>query len=63
MRGSGLRLCQERVRLDIWLLRKSGEVLKKAVQGGDGLTAPGGIQEVCGCGIQGHGLMGMVGMG
>ena len=28
-------------------LKKNGEVLEQATQGGDGVISPGGVQEVC----------------
>jgi len=33
-----------------FLLRKSGEALEWAAQGGGGVTVPGGVQEACTCG-------------
>ena len=36
------------------LLRKSSEALAQAAQGGDGVTIPGGVQEPCRCGTEGH---------
>jgi len=45
------------------LLWKSGEALEQAAQGGDGVTVPGGIQEICRYGTEGHSLMSMVVMG
>ena len=38
---------------------EGGEVLEQAVQGSDGLTVSGGVQETCSCGPKGHGLVGM----
>jgi len=38
-----------------FLLRKSGEALAQAAQGGGGVTVPGGVQELCECGSEGHG--------
>ena len=40
-----------------------GEALAQAAQGGGGITVPGGVQETCGCGTEGCGSVGMVGMG
>ena len=54
-RGSGLIL--EKLNL-----RKSSNALEQAAQGGDGVTTPG-CEELCDCGTEGHGLVGMVGMG
>ena len=34
-----------------------------AAQGGDGITVPGSVQEMWRCGIEGHGVEGMVKMG
>ena len=34
-----------------------------AAQGGGAVTVPGGVQEACRCGFEGHGLVGVVGMG
>jgi len=50
-------------------LRKSSETLKQTTQRGGGVTVPGGLQEVCGCGTEGHVVTGrsgdklMVGLG
>jgi len=43
------------------LLRKSGDALKQVAQGDGSLSDPGGVQEACGCGTEGRGLVGMVG--
>jgi len=46
-----------------WIFGKfllSGNTLEQAGQGIDGVTIPGGFQETCRCGTQGHGLVGMV---
>jgi len=64
-RGNGLKLHQGRFRLDIWkkfLLRKSDEVLEQAAKGRGVVIVPAGVQEPCGCGTEGHGLVGIVGM-
>ena len=37
------------------LLRKSGEAVVQAAQGGGGVTISGGVQEMCGCGTEGRG--------
>jgi len=37
------------------ILIKSGEAVAQAAQGGDGVTVPGDVQELCGCGTEGHG--------
>ena len=37
------------------LLRKSGEAVAQAAQGGGGVTVPGGVPEPCGCGTEGRG--------
>ena len=34
--------------------------LEQAAQESSGLTEPGGSQEMCECGTEGHGLVGMV---
>lgn len=34
-----------------FFLRKNGEVLELAAQGGGGVTVPRGVQEGCRCGI------------
>ena len=63
---SNLNLSWCSFRLDIrekLLLRKSGEVLEQTVQGGGGVTDPGGVEEKGECGTEGHCLMGLVGMG
>ena len=46
-----------------FILQKSGNALEQASQGGDGVTIPGGVQEMCRCGTKGHGLVHRVGMG
>jgi len=43
------------VQVGKFLLRKSGDALEQAAQGGGGVTVPGGVQEPCGCGSEGHG--------
>ena len=62
-RGNGLKFYQGTVRLSVRkkLLRRSGAALAQAAQGGGGVTVPQGVQEPCGCGIEGHVLVGMVG--
>ena len=48
MRGNVLKLCQERFRLDIreqFFLRKKGEAVAQAVQGGGEVTVTVGVQE------------------
>ena len=45
-RGNGFKLCQWRFGLNIRkkiLLRKSGEAVAQAAQGGGGVTVPGGV--------------------
>ena len=32
------------------------EILGQAAQGDGGVTVPGGVQELCGCGTEGRGL-------
>jgi len=34
---------------------KSDEILEWAAQGGGGFIIPGGVQELCRCGTEGHG--------
>ena len=48
---------------ETFLLRRSGEALAQAAQGGGGVTIPGDVQEKGRCGTEGYGLVGMVGMG
>ena len=36
--------------------------MAQAAWGGSGVTVPGVVQETCGCGTEGSGLEGMVGM-
>ena len=36
-------------------------MLEWAAQGGDGVTVPGGVQEVFRCCTEGHGLVGNIG--
>ena len=43
------------------LLRKYGEALAQAAQGGGGVTAYGGIRETWRCGTEGQGLVGSTG--
>ena len=38
-------------------------MLEQAAQGGGGVSIPGGVQEMCRCDTEGHGLVGTVGMG
>ena len=47
IRGNGLKLHQERFQAEknIYILRKSGEALEQAAQGGDRVTVPGGVKE------------------
>jgi len=37
------------------LLRRNGEAVAQAAQGGGGVTVPGGVQEPCRCGTEGRG--------
>ena len=39
----------------MFLLRRSGEEVAQAAQGGGRVTIPGGVQEMYGCGIEEHG--------
>ena len=43
MRSNGLKLFQGRLRLEEFILRKSGNALAQAAQGGGGVTVPGGV--------------------
>ena len=45
------------------ILRRSGNALAQAAQGGGGVTVPGGVQETWRYGAEGRGLVGMVVMG
>ena len=49
--------------LKIYILRKSGQALARAAQGGGRVTVPGGVQGKGKCGTEGCGLGGMVRMG
>ena len=40
------------------LLQMSGEAVAQAAQGAGGVTIPGGVQETCICGTEGHSLVG-----
>ena len=45
------------MRLDIWkkcLLRKSGDALTQAAQGGGGVDHQGGVPDTCRCGTEGQ---------
>jgi len=42
------------------VIRKSGEALTQAAQGGGGVTVPGDVQEMWRCGTEGCGLVGRV---
>jgi len=55
-RGEMRLLCSFRlvIRKKI-LLRKTVEAVAQAAQGGGGVTIPGGVQEPCGGGTEGHG--------
>lgn len=44
-------------------LRKSGQALEQAAQGGGGVTSIGGVRELLRCGTEEHSLVGMVRMG
>jgi len=49
-----------------WILGKNSSQQEwwgsgTAAQGSGGVTVPGGVQETCRCGTEGHGLVGMVG--
>ena len=58
IRGNGVKSFQVRISLEPEL-RKSGEALEQAAQGGGGVTVPGGVQERWRCGTEGHELVGM----
>ena len=40
-----------------FLLQKSGEAVAQAAQGGGAVTVHGGVQDPCGCGTEGRGLV------
>ena len=46
---------------EILLFWESGQALEWAAQGGDGVTNPGGVQEMCRCCTEGDGLEGNTG--
>ena len=53
LRSSTLRWFQAGYQ-EKFLLRKSDEAVTQAAQGSGGVTVPGGVQETCGCGTEGH---------
>jgi len=38
-----------------------GEALAQTAQGGGAVAVPGGVEEPCGCGTEGHHLVGSIG--
>ena len=40
-----------------FLHEECGQALEWAALGNGGVLIPGGIQEICGCGTKGHGLV------
>jgi len=59
-RGSGLKLCQGRFRLDIRKKKTSQKEwwdIDRTAWGGGGVTVPGDVQEMFRC-TEGHGLVG-----
>jgi len=61
MKGNGLSCVQ--VGYQEKFLRKSGEALEHSAQEGGIVTIPEGVQEMCRCGTEGCGLVGMEVMG
>jgi len=57
MRGNRLKLHQggSGWLLGKYLLRKGGDAVAQAAQGGGGVTIPGGVQGPCGCDTEGCG--------
>lgn len=42
----------------VWVgVRKRGDAFERAAQASDGITDPGGVQEMWSCGAEGHGLV------
>ena len=60
MRWNGFKLCEGKFRLDIWknfFSKNGGQALVQAAWGGDGVTVPGGVQEMFRCCTEGHDLV------
>ena len=52
----GFKTCQGRFGLDVrkHFFSEGGKAVAQAAQGGGVVTVPGGVQEPCGCGTEGH---------
>ena len=61
--GGGKLMINEVRYQEKFLLRKSGDALAQAAHGSGGVTVPGGVQELWGCGTKRTWSMSMVGMG
>jgi len=60
-RGNGLLVTRGELQVGYKeKLRKNGQALELAAQGGGEITVPGGCQAACRCGTWGHGLVGNI---
>jgi len=57
---NGLNFHQGEVQ-ETFVLRKGGELLQQAAQGGGSVAVPGGVQETWSCDTKEHSLVGSIG--